>query len=82
MHFIAKQENMYLIVSVIAGDWMPSLAGERLQNLIHVKTSGAAVCLWAIPALKGGDDLCFTLSSEPMNQATLWRRQRKFGGIK
>lgn len=45
MHFIAKQENMYLIVSVIAGDWMPSLAGERLQNLIHVKTSGAAVCL-------------------------------------
>lgn len=45
MYFIAQQENMYLIVSVIAGDWMLSLAGEWLQNLTHVKTSGAGVCL-------------------------------------
>lgn len=42
MHFIAQQENMYLIVSVIAGDWMPSLAGAWLQNLTHGKA--AAVC--------------------------------------
>lgn len=43
---------MYLIVSVIAGDWMLSLAGEWLQNLTHVKTSGAGMCepylLWKV----------------------------------
>lgn len=62
---------MYLIVSVIAGDWMPSLAGEWHQNVTHVKIPGAGVCVQAIPALKGESDLCFTLSSEPMNQVTL-----------
>lgn len=57
---------MYLIVSVIAGYQMPSLAGEWLQSLTHIEASGAGVCK-AVPALKGTSDLCFTLSSEPRN---------------
>lgn len=45
MSYMCTTQSLKVITPEMAGGWLPSLAGECLQNMTHIKISGVGMCV-------------------------------------